>query len=148
MFKCNDWNNQADILNRAGQTVADATNVIVSKTTLNRTEAFMKSVLSLEAPAEELSIENRHDGWGYHWYLPISETQRTQEKDSAIVKKMTEGTMKYELGMRLRLLEKKRTSYTASLLVFEQALTDYLSDAKVLFTVACHTTYTHGRSLG
>ena len=114
MFKCNDWNNQADILNRAVQTVADATNIIVSKTTLNRTEAFMKSVLSLEAPAEELSIENRHDGWGYHWYLPISEKQRLEEKDSSIVRKMTEGNKKYELAMRLHLLEKKRTAYTVS----------------------------------
>ena len=74
MFRCNKWGDQSDILNREVQKLADATNVVVSKTTLNRTEAFMKSVLSLEAPAEELSIENRHNGWDYHWYLPISET--------------------------------------------------------------------------
>ena len=97
----------------------------------------MKSLVSLEAPQEELSFANRNEGWGLHNYLPQSEEQQQSDKEDEIARSLSRGNWDYDLALKLQKLAKNKTIFTTDLLSFEQALVDYCGDLRATLTEFC-----------
>jgi hypothetical protein len=137
IFKAAGYTDQAAALNRVVTDKMKKTNEIVSRSTLNRQEEFMKAIVSVEAPQEELTFDNRNEGWGLHNYLPRSEEQQQNDLDDEVARRLSRGNWDYDLALRLRKISKNKTIFTTDLLCLEQALIDYCADLSELLTVNC-----------